>query len=271
MRKATLTSLILLTSVLPVSATELASGTVLEKLKPHRAIYDLSLEWASAQSGVESLDGRFVYEFTGGACAGYETEMRMVTDIGKEDGSVITDQTTSTLEAPSSESFSFSNVLFSNYELQTETQGEAMRTADSDLSLTIDNSGSEEQALALQNAEFPTEYMAHVIAAAQSGKRVYQANSFDGSDTSVMLALTVIGKELASEDDLSEPGAARWPITTAYYPIGDHAGDQLPDYSVSMTLSSQGVSHDILMDFGDFRIAGALQTLDFLNVSDCTN
>ncbi|TNB46673.1 DUF1849 family protein [Martelella lutilitoris] len=229
-------------------------------LLPHRAVYDLSLEWASAQSGVEGLDGRFVYSFTGSDCAGYVTEMRMVTDIAREYGAVVTDQVSSSFEEKGA--FAFSSTLFSDNALQSETVGEAQRTEKRAISVTF--GGDEARAIELQDAEFPTEYMANVILAAQNGRRAYEAISFDGSGEETMRAITLIGDR---EDRIE--GDAGWPITTAYFPMGAVSGDETPDYTVSMLLSAEGVSRDIVMDFGDFKMAGELTRLEPLKPAGC--
>nr|WP_272211505.1 DUF1849 family protein [Marinicella sp. W31]MDC2877397.1 DUF1849 family protein [Marinicella sp. W31] len=114
------------------SAGPLAANVSLE---PHRAVYRLSLDWASAQSGIEGLHGRFVYSFTGSDCAGYVTEMRMVTDIARENDALVTDQVSSSFEEDGA--FAFSNTLFSDFALQSETVGEARRTDTHALSLTL--------------------------------------------------------------------------------------------------------------------------------------
>ncbi len=226
-------------------------------LLPHRAVYDLSLEWASAQSGVEGLDGRFVYSFTGSDCAGYVTEMRMVTDIAREYGAVVTDQVSSSFEEKGA--FAFSSTLFSDNALQSETVGEAQRTEKRAVSVTF--GGDESRAVELQDAEFPTEYMANVILAARNGRRAYEAISFDGSGEEAMRAITLIGE--------GEEGGVGWPITTAYFPMSAHAGDETPEYTVSMLLSAEGVSRDIVMDFGDFKMAGELTRLEPLEPAGC--
>ena len=231
------------------------------KLEPHRAVYDLTLAWASGQSGIEGLHGRFVYSFTGAPCQGYVTEMRMVTDVAREHGPLVTDQISSSFEDLEKGAFRFSSTMFSDFNLQSQTAGEASRAANLDIALKLDDRNQ----FKIGKAEFPTEYLAHVIDAAMAGKRAYEADSFDGSGEEVMRAVTLIGaREMADDDE-----TAAWPITTAYFPSGVHGGDQTPDYTVSMTLSENGVSRDLLMDFGDFKMAGQLAKLEMLSPADC--
>ena len=232
-------------------------------LTPHRAVYDLSLEWASGQSGIEGLDGRFVYSFTGGACAGYVTDMRMLTDIKHEDRELVTDQSSSSYENVATGSFDFSSKLYSDYVLQSETSGEALRLADSTVSLNLrgDDGGTFE----LQDAEFPTEYLANVIQAAENGRHIYEALSYDGSGEKAMRAITLIG----TRDEAGKNEDTGWPVTTAYFDIGANEGDEIPAYTVSMFLTSGGVSSHLLMDFGDFKMSGKLKKLDLLDATPC--
>ncbi|WP_319519950.1 EipB family protein [uncultured Martelella sp.] len=229
-------------------------------LLPHRAVYELSLDRASAQSGIEGLSGRFVYLFSGSDCAGYTTEMRMVTDVVRESGSLVTDQVSSSFEDHGA--LAFSNTLFSDFSLQSETVGEARRTGKGGVSVTF--GGDDTQPLELQDAEFPTEYMANVILAAEDGRRTYEATSFDGSGEDAMRAVTVIGDRRKGKD-----GEMGWPITSAYFPIGKVSGDETPDYAISMLMSADGVGRDLLMDFGNFKIAGKLTKLEKLERAPC--
>ena len=227
-------------------------------LEPHRAVYDLSLAWASGQSGIEGLHGRFVYSFTGAACEGYVTEMRMVTDISREQGKMVTDQISSSFEDLEEGAFSFSNTMFTDYNLQSESAGEASRADDRSIAVSVGDEGP----LDIGKGEFPTEYLSHVIDAAVAGRKLYQADSFDGSGKSLLRAVTLIGNraEIA--------GSPQWPITTAYFSTGA-GGDQTPDYTISMSLAENGVSRDLLMDFGDFKMAGKLAKLEMLDPARC--
>ena len=170
-------------------------------LEPHRAVYDLSLAWASGQSGIEGLHGRFVYSFTGTPCEGYVTEMRMVTDIAREHGPMVTDQISSSFEDLEKGAFSFSSKMFSDFNLQSETAGEANRTDNRMIALKLGG----QSPLDIGKAEFPTEYLAHVIDAAVAGKRVYEAASFDGSGQDVMRAVTLIGDREKGDGNGPDP------------------------------------------------------------------
>ena len=230
-------------------------------LEPHRAVYDLSLAWASGQSGIEGLRGRFVYSFTGAPCEGYVTEMRMVTDIAREHGAMVTDQTSSSFEDLEKGAFSFSSKMFSDYSLQSETAGEANRAADHMIAVKL----GDQSPFDIGKAQFPTEYLANVLDAAAAGRHVYEAASFDGSGEDVMRAVTLIGDREKGVGN----GPDQWPVTTAYFPIASQDGDQMPDYTVSMTLAANGVSRDLLMDFGNFKMAGRLDKLEMLDPADC--
>ncbi|WP_181409692.1 EipB family protein [Martelella alba] len=254
-----------------LGVTALPSAGMAAALAPHRAIYDLSLEWASKQSGIEGIDGRFVYEFTGGLCSGYITNMRMVTDILKEFETVNSDQSSSSFEDLGAGTFSFSSKVFSNADLQSERKGEAVRQSDKAIDVTVqDGDGA-----TLPEAEFPTEYMEGIIRAAANGKSVYQARTFDGSGNEIMLAVTMIGHAVdvpkaADLKTVSAPRERAWPVTTAYYPTGAATSDEMPSYTMSMLLGEDGISHDLLMDFGDFRISAEMTALDLLQPVACT-
>src|SRR3546814_8252693 len=72
-------------------STALAGAESAGALVPHRAVYDLRLKDASERSGIDGMNGRMVYEFTGSACTGFTTNFRFVTRINSGEASRLTE------------------------------------------------------------------------------------------------------------------------------------------------------------------------------------
>lgn len=244
-------------------------------LLPHRAVYDLKLKDASDRSGIEGLNGRMVYEFTGSACTGFTTNFRFVTRINTGEDTRLTDQQTTTFEDTEKGEFRFETKSFTDEQLDKEVSGAAME-ADSKVKVAIDLPDPRE--VELTASAFPTEHMLEVIRNARNGNRFFEARIFDGSENGdqSMITNTVIGpqQQPQKEDagDAAKAGefadAAYWPVSIAYFNDGG-SGDTTPVYSMSFKLYDNGITRDLTMDYGDFVLTGSLSRLDLLDKPNC--
>jgi hypothetical protein len=65
----------------------------------------------------------------------------------------------------------------------------------------------------------------------------------------------------------------RWPVTVGYF-TGEteqesDLGEELPTYQMSFTLYENGVTNDLIMDYGDYALAGALKEIEPLTGPEC--
>ncbi|MBH0239800.1 cell envelope integrity EipB family protein [Methylobrevis albus] len=252
-----------------IAAAGAASAT---ELLPHRAIYDLALADATERSNIAGLSGRMVLEFTGAACEGYTTNFRFVLEFTDNDEQeVVTDLRTSTYEAPGGESFQFLSQTYTNQVLSQEVKGSATRGGDG---VVVKLEQPEGKTVDLgAGTMFPTGNLVDIIATAEKGGRVLEADIFDGSDTGQEAYRTTAMISAPEMDAPSGPAAAfaglkRWPVNVAYFDIGA-TGDQVPEYSIAFDLYENGVSDDLTLDYGDFQIGGRLATLEPLPVPKC--
>lgn len=239
-------------------------------LAPHRAVYDLALENASDRSGITGLSGRMVYEFNGSACEGYTVTFRFVTRIDTRDLSRMTDQQTTTFEEGDGKLFTFVTKSFVDQSLDKEVRGTATTGPNG---LTVDLTRPDIQQLELQRTQFPTQHLIEMIDKANAGEKFYETTLFDGSEDAneVMTTTIVLGKpsvtkandpELPVLDKLSKDDF--WPVDIAYFGEPDEEtepGEELPQYRLSFKLHRNGLTRDLVMDYGDFSIAGKLVDL----------
>ena len=60
---------------------------------------------------------------------------------------------------------------------------------------------------------------------------------------------------------------ASWPVSIGYFePKG---GDLTPSYQIDFRLYENGVSRELLIDYGDFSIHGTLTALEYLKATEC--
>ena len=242
-------------------------------LAPHRAVYDLALDQASDRSGITGLSGRMVYEFNGSPCEGYTVKFRFVTRIDTRDVSRLTDQQTTTFEDGQGRSFDFVTKSFVDQNPDREVKGSARLGAEG-LEVKLDK--PEAASLDLEKTQFPTQHLMELIQKAEKGETFYETSLFDGSEDAdrVMTTTVVIGKEEPAERSAPElpamPTLAKepfWPVDIAYFDLskGDASGEETPEYRISFKLHENGVTRDLIMDYGDFSMTGKLVNLSLFD------
>jgi hypothetical protein len=249
------------------------------KLVPHRAIYEMSLDDARSASGITGIDGRMVFEFTGSECDGYSLNMRMVTQMTDSQGQTnMTDLRSSTWEQGDGQKFRFQSAQYLNDKLGDVTIGRAIRNApDAAVKVNISQPARGELDLP-DRVLFPTQHSMRLIDAAQSGQSMLQAQLYDGSEKGQKVYETTafIGKSIAAGTDTGLEQVAKdkglaelvsWPVSIGYFEAT--GGDLTPSYQIDFRLYANGVSRELLIDYGDFSIHGTLSSLEYLKAEEC--
>lgn len=264
-------------ATLSVSAIGLAPAFAAPVLAPHRAVYDLVLDQASDRSGITGLTGRMVYEFNGSACEGYTVKFRFVTQIATRDNTRMTDQQTTTYEDGEGKTFSFVTKSFVDQSLDREVKGTATREPNG-VKVQLDKPDS--NTLDLVKTQFPTQHLAELIEKAEKGETFYETSLFDGSENAdkVMTTTVIVGKKSeAPKADPELPVLASlakdkyWPVDIAYFDQDSEGGEEVPQYRISFKLYENGLTRDLVMDYGDFSMTGKLVNLALFPTqqSDC--
>jgi hypothetical protein len=249
------------------------------KLTPHRAVYEMTLDEARSPSGVTGIDGRMVFEFTGSECGGYTLNMRMVTQMTDSQGQTNrTDHRSSSWEQGNGQKFRFQSAQYVNDKLGDVTVGRAIRNPpDTAVEVKLSQPRPAELNLSGQ-VLFPTQHLLALIGAARGGEKILQAQIYDGSekgqkvsDTTAFIGTPVPpGSEPSLEEAAKEKGFAQivsWPISIGYFDA--KSGDLTPSYQLDFRLYTNGVSRDLVIDYGDFSIQGKLSSLEYLKAEAC--
>jgi hypothetical protein len=276
-RHGLLLAVIALGVVLPAHGAMALVG----KLVPHRAIYEMTLDEARSASGISGIDGRMVFEFTGSHCDGYSLNMRMVTQMTDSQGQTnLTDLRSSTWEQGDGKKFRFQSAQYLNDKLGDVTMGRAVRaTPRAPVEVKLSQPLREELDLG-GPIFFPTQHSIALIEKALSGQKVFQARIYDGSEKGhkVYETTAFIGvKVRPGADGTTLEAAARkknlgdlpsWPVSIGYFEQKD--GDLTPTYQIDFRLYENGVSRELLIDYGDFTIHGVLTSLEYLKAKECS-
>jgi len=250
------------------------------KLVAHRAVYEMSLDDARSASGITGVDGRMVFEFTGSECDGYSLNMRMVTEMTDSQGQTnLTDLRSSTWEQGDGQKFRFQSAQYLNDKLGDVTIGRAVRAApNADVKVKISQPAAGELDLPAQ-VLFPTQHSFALIDAALAGQSLFQARIYDGSEKGrkVYDTTAFIGKMVkpgvdadkleAAAKDKGLGDLASWPVSIGYFEA--KGGDLTPSYQIDFRLYANGVSRELLIDYGDFSIHGTLTSLEYLKATEC--
>ena len=260
--------------LLPAVLLLTSPASALPFLQPHRAVYDLALDKASDRSGITGLTGRMVYEFNGSPCEGYTVKFRFVTEIMTGDNTRLTDQQTTTFEDGQGKTFSFVTKSYVDQNLDKEVRGTATKEAKG---VKVELEKPEKNSIELSATQFPTQHLVELIGKAEKGEKFYETNLFDGSEDAdrIMTTTVIVGKQAeAAANDPELPALAKlgkdkyWPVDIAYFDESKKdEGEEVPEYRISFKLHENGLTRDLVMDYGDFSMTGKLVNLALFNTA----
>ena len=106
-------------------------------------------------------------------------------------------------------------------------------------------------------------------------QRQLVAGLYDGSEKGEKIYHTSawIGRRRQSDATAEGvPGLAKlasWPVSIAYYEPASIQRDSLPSYELSFRIYENGVSTDMVIDYGEFSVRGELKELTYSARSEC--
>ena len=273
------------------------------KLAPHRAIYEMKLGDSRSGSGVTDLSGRMVFEITGSACEGYTQNMRFVMETSNRDGaSSTTDMRSSSWEDGAAARYRFTVSNYRDQEQTDATSGNALRSgapasaaapgkaADKSTDKGAGGGAGEvkveltkPQATTLNlpgKVVFPVQHSRMLIDAATAGQSLLEADLYDGSEKGekVYATTAVLGKAIKTEPVSIAAkvknaekllGMSSWPVSISYFDKSKEKEDSLPVYEIAFRYFANGVSENLVIDYGDFSIQGSLKEIEFYDMPKC--
>jgi EipB-like len=234
----------------------------------------------SGVTGITGIDGRMVFEFTGSECDGYSLNMRLVTQMtDSHDQTNMTDLRSSTWEQGNGRTFRFQSSQFVNEKPTDVTTGRAIRETPNE-AVKVRLSQPAQTELKLSGPVlFPTQHSLALIEKARAGQTLFQARIYDGSEKGqkVFDTTAIIGTVVPPGADRGalEPVAkdkglgelASWPVSIGYFE--EQGGDLTPSYQIDFRLYDNGVSRELLIDYGTFSVHGTLTALEYLKTPEC--
>lgn len=242
------------------------------EITPHRALYTMSLSSARTDSGVADARGTMDYEW-GETCDGWTIEQRYRLKMRYAESTDV-DIVSSfiTWESKDGLRYRFNQKQTRNGEVEQEIRGEA-RLDGPGKSGVAEFSKPEPQTLALEpGVMFPSAHTILLIDAAHEGENFLSRLVFDGAtDENAVQVSAAIGAKVAPDAAaaalsplLQRPG---WRMRLAFFPVDANA--EKPDYELGMRLLDNGVSQDMVIDYGEYAIRAKLDDIEPLSKPNC--
>lgn len=258
-------------AALPASAARLRHGSLpdVAPLLPHKVEYTLNLARLKAGSLV-AAGGKASYQIRD-ACDSWASSQKLEVQIMGGDGSTnVLTYLSATLEDKRGRHFLFRTVQSQDGETTSETAGEAIRQRNGQV--VVHFTRPDTKTLTLPAATvFPLQFTAQLLVAARKGVLHLQSRIFDGASaegaTPSYATLGRLSRATPLFDSPAFSALDAVPVSVASFGGGDSA--LLPDSTYSDRLWTNGVEDSLLIDFGDYVLAGQIDSLTPLPVATC--
>ena len=255
---------------LSLAATQAEAATIL----PHRAIYALTLAKEQAEfGGLIDARGKLEFEWAD-VCDGWSVRQRaQIIVTHKDDSEIAFGWSINSWESKDGLSYRFfiRRLLADGEDL--EVRGSAQIDGEGGAGEVHYTTPEERQEALPRGTIFPTQHSIEVIEAVESGTVPLWRVVFDGSGDEGLYGINVaLARDLppgldASIDSPLLRGLPSWRVGVAYFGMESEAAE--PEFEQDMRLFSNGVVDELLLDYGDFTLDGALADLVELPAPDC--
>ena len=250
-----------------------AAGTAgAAEIAPHRALYSMNLGATHGDAGVTAASGTMAYQW-GETCDGWTVEQRYRLKMGyAESPDVSLSSNFVTWEAKDGLRYRFNQKETRSGDADDEIRGEAKLDGPGKGG-TVDFEKPESKSLKLpEGVLFPSAHTIFLIDKAQAGENFLSKQIFDGATAEgAVLVSAVIGPRVEPDAEaakksplLNRPG---WRVRLAFFPADQKA--EKPDYELGMLLLDNGVSRDMVIDYGDYSIRAKLDDIEPLPKPGC--
>ena len=273
MNKFRLIVLATLASLLPfaqASAIDLAT---------YRALYIFEPARIDQSAASKPVDGQLAYEVSGSECAGYTIDSRFANRFtDSEQGDRLIDLQSSTYESTDGLQLEVTQKQFVNKDPADDMRISISRRANAEEGTGEIKGRKAKTFKVAKDVLFPTAHQKKLLALAQSGATHDVTNLYDGSDdVKQYRVVTFIGKRRNAgtyEMDVKNPvtkslqDQASWSFQLGYYPLDDVQAET-PEFQASFNMYENGVSTEMLFDYGSYAMRGKIMRLELTKPDTC--
>lgn len=245
---------------LPVLAAQVAAPG--NQLTGQNTVYTLTLSKLRTHD-ITGATGRLQFQVVDG-CSGWANFQRITLIVRNADGSLtksVSDYTT--WESKDGKTLTFSvSQGDGDGKMQVTDSGVATHTNPDNSGIVNFTVPANKSIKLPAGTLFPTQHTEALLAAGRQQKTFISPLLFDGTtaDGASSTFVTILGHQ--------EPGKTAWPaldhyastnVSIAFFPRTNQ--DSTPDFSTSMRYFEDGVTTNLVLDFGDFVMNGKLKSL----------
>jgi hypothetical protein len=242
------------------------------EIAPHRALYTMTLGSTRGDSGVVGATGAMDYEW-GETCNGWTIEQRYRLKLHyAESRDADVTSTFVTWESKDGLRYRFNQRQTRNGEVDQEIRGEAKLDGPGKGGVAVFTKPKPQTFKLAPGVLFPSAHTILLIDKAKAGETFLTRQVFDGAtDENAVQVSAVIGTRVTPDRVsaklsplLERPG---WRVRLAFFP--EDAKAEQPDYELGMRLLDNGVSTDMVIDYGDYSIRATLDDIEPLGKPAC--
>jgi hypothetical protein len=242
------------------------------EIMPHRALYTMTLGRAGGNAGVIAAAGTMAYQW-GESCDGWTVEQRYRLKMDYADSPDVNIASNFvTWEAKDGLHYRFNQKETRNGKADEEIRGVAKldgpgKGGDADFETPAGKSFKLPAEMM-----FPSAHTMFLIDQAKTGATFISKHIFDGATVeNAVLVSAVIGPRIAPDPAaakqsplLNRPG---WRVRLAFFPADPK--EEKPDYELGMLLLDNGVSKDMVIDYGEYAIHAKLDDIEPMPKPGC--
>ena len=244
------------------------SGAV--EFAPHRAVYDLTLARSSQSSDISDVSGTMTFEW-GDSCDGWTVNQRSLMNFIYRSGEQLElGWSLVSWEAKDGLRYRFFVRKLENGDPSGEFRGEARLGGEGKDGAVEYRVPAQKTVKLPPGTLFPTIHTAKLLQAASAGKRMLWALVFDGSDEDGLFGVSaVLGPKHPPAANSRWPllAGSSWRVGLAFFAHTGQAPE--PEHEQSLRLYDNGVVDDLILDYGDFRVAARLRDLQKIAPPPC--
>lgn len=240
-------------------------------LAPHRAEYALEQARASEGGRIVAVEGRLSYAISE-TCDTWRVEHMLELGFQGNSGEIAeTRSETTAVESKDGLSYDFTIRNLVGGEVAEEYSGRGELVGPGGEGRVVLENGEPETAALPAGTMFPVAHTIASLRAAQAGERLFWALTYDGSErTDVHGVNVVIGNREEGAGDHPLLRGPRWHFSVAYFERdAGGQGEQEPVFEFAGPLYANGVTGDMMLDYGDFVLRGRLVALEALDRPEC--
>jgi EipB-like len=241
------------------------------QISPHLALYSMTLGSTRSDSGVVEARGTMAYKW-GETCDGWTIEQRYRLRLHyAESADVDIESNFVTWESKDGRRYRFNQRETRNGEVSQEIRGSAHLDGPGRAGVAEFEKPKPQTMTLPPGVLFPSAHTILLIKEAEKGERFVTRQIFDGAtnENAAQVSAVIADKVEPPAADRKNPLLDRpgWHMRLAFFPVDPNA--EKPDYELGMVLLDNGVSRDMVIDYGDYSIRAKLDDIEPLGKPSC--